>query len=94
MCSIWNVKKVTKKNKRILIFDEEGLKLLADKLKEVRAKKGYTQEDLAYESGLTLSQIARIETKKINPTVSTMFKIARTLDVPVSELFTFKLSKK
>lgn len=83
-----------KKKKRVLIFDEEGLKLLAGKLKEVRVRLGYTQEDIAYESGLTLSQIARIETMKINPTVSTMFKIARTLDVPVSELFDFKLSKK
>ena len=86
--------KKTKKKKRVLIFDEEGLKLLADKLKQVRAKMGYTQEDLAYESGLSLSQIARIETRKINPTVSTMFKIARTLDVPVSDLFDFTLSKK
>lgn len=86
--------KKAKKSKRVLIFDEEGLKLLAENLKAVRAKMGYTQEDLAYESGLTLSQIARIETKRINPTVSTMFKIARTLDVPVSELFDFKLSKK
>lgn len=82
------------KKKRVLIFDEEGMKLLAERLKRVRSKMGYTQEDLAYESGLTLSQIARIETMKINPTVSTMFKIARTLEVPVSELFDFKLSKK
>jgi transcriptional regulator with XRE-family HTH domain len=79
------------RNKRVLIYDEEGLKLLASKLKEVRAKKGYTQEDLAYESGLSLSQIARIETCKINPTVSTIFQIARTLKVNVSELFDFKL---
>lgn len=79
-------------NKRVLIFDEEGLELLASKLKQVRKKMGYTQEKLAYESELTLSQIARIETKKTNPTVSTIFCIARTLDVPVSELFDFKLS--
>lgn len=86
--------KKPKKTKRVLIYDEEGLALLANKLKEVRAKQGYTQEDLAFESGLSLSQIARIETMKINPTVSTMFVIARTLNVPVAELFEFKLSKK
>ena len=85
--------KKPKKTKRVLIFDEEGLKLLAKKLKEVRAKKGFTQEELAYESELTLSQIARIETSKINPTVSTLFRIARTLDVNVAELFDFKLPK-
>ena len=85
--------KKTKKNKRVLIFDEEGLKKLAEKLKEVRKKQGFTQEELAYQSELTLSQIARIETMRINPTVSTMFRIARTLDVSVSELFDFKLKK-
>ena len=78
-------------DKKKLIRDEEGLKLLATKLKEIRAKKKYTQESLAYESGITLSQIARIETCKINPTVSTMFKIARTLKINVSELFDFTL---
>ncbi|MBK9282766.1 MAG: helix-turn-helix transcriptional regulator [Sphingobacteriaceae bacterium] len=77
--------------KRVLIYDEEGLKLLASSIKGVRASKGYTQEDLAYESGLSLSQIARIETCKINPTVSTIFQIARTLKVNVSELFDFRL---
>jgi transcriptional regulator with XRE-family HTH domain len=78
-------------DKKKLIRDEEGLKLLATKLKEIRAKKKHTQESLAYESGITLSQIARIETCKINPTVSTMFKIARTLKINVSELFDFTL---
>jgi transcriptional regulator with XRE-family HTH domain len=86
------VKKATK-SKRVLIFDEEGLKLLAKHLKKVRMAKGFSQEELAYESGMTLSQIARIETVKINPTVSTIFKLARTLQVPVSDLFDFKLPK-
>lgn len=81
------------KVKRVLIFDEQGLGLLASKLKEVRLKKGFTQEKLSYESELTLSQIARIETMKTNPTVSTIFRIARTLNVNVSELFDFKLPK-
>lgn len=77
--------------KRKLIWDSEGIDLLAKKLKEVRITKGYTQEDLAYESGLSLSQIGRIETSKINPTVSTIFKIARTLKIKPSELLDFKL---
>ena len=76
-------------NKRKLIFDEEGLKLLAQRLKQLRSDKKITQEELAYRSELTLSQIARIETVKINPTVSTMFRIAKALDVSLSELFDF-----
>ncbi len=84
----------SKKKKRVLIYDEEGVSLLAKRLKEIRAEKGFTQEDLAYESDIALSQIARIETSRINPTVSTIFRIARTLDIPVSELFNFKFQKK
>lgn len=77
---------------RKLIFDEEGLTLLAKRLKEIRSEKGVSQEELAYRAEITLSQIARIETVKINPTVSTIFKIARALDVSPSEIFNFKLT--
>ena len=77
--------------KRKLIFDEAGLKAFAYRLKEVREKKKVTQEALAYKSGLALSQIARIETARINPTLSTAFAIARALDVSLPELFDFEL---
>lgn len=80
-----------KKKPRKLIFDKEGLDLLAITLKKIRTKKKITQEELAYLSNLSLSQIARIETSKINPTVSTMFSIARALNVNVGDLFDFKL---
>lgn len=76
---------------RKLIFDEAGLRAFAHKLKEVRKMKHFTQEDLAYQSGLSLSQIARIETARINPTLSTIFRIARTMDVKLSDLFHFDL---
>ncbi|MDD4191258.1 MAG: helix-turn-helix transcriptional regulator [Mangrovibacterium sp.] len=43
--------------------------------------KHFTQEKPAYESGLELSQTARIETGRTNPTPSTIFRIARIMDV-------------
>lgn len=79
--------------KNTLIRDQEGLELLAKQLKVVRKRQGFTQEALAAESGLALSQIARIETVVTNPTVSTLMRIARTLEVPVSDLFDFQLEK-
>jgi transcriptional regulator with XRE-family HTH domain len=48
-----------------------------------------TQEDLAYNSGLSLSQIARIETAKVNPTLCTLMVIANTLKVHPRELMDF-----
>ena len=79
---------------RKLIFDEEGIKAFAIQLKKIRIREGFSQSQLAFESGITLSQIARIETARINPTLSTVFKISRTLNVPLADLFNFKLSQK
>ena len=81
------------KSKRIKVYDKEGLTLLGQRIRDVRKEKKFTQEEIAYESGLTLSQIARIETSQGNPTVSTIFKIARTLKVNASVLFDFKLGR-
>lgn len=48
-----------------------------------------SQEDLAYNSGLSLSQIARIETARLNPTLCTIVIIANTLKVHPRELMDF-----
>ena len=80
--------------KRTLIFDQEGIELLAIQLKKARISKDYTIRQLAFESGVSRSQIDRIEAARINPTVSTVFAIARTLEIPLSELFQFELLSK
>lgn len=76
---------------RKLLFDEKGLKAFAEHLKKKRKEKGFTQEVLAHESGLALSQIARIETAKRSTSLSTVFAIARALKIPIKELFDFDL---
>ena len=76
------------------IFDEDGIKTFAVQLIKIRKREGFTQTQLAFESGLSLSQIARIETGRINPTLSTIFILAKTLNVPLKELFDFELSIK
>ena len=69
------------------IFDSKGLASFAENLKKIRNEKKVTQEQLAYLSGLSLSQIARIETVQINPTLSTVFILCRALEVHPTELF-------
>ena len=81
------------KGKRQLIRDQEGLELLAKQLVSVRKRYGHTQQSLADKAGLSLSQIARIETAVTNPTISTLMRISRVLDIPLSHLFEFKLDK-
>jgi len=85
-------RKGAKKGKvRKQLFDEAGIKAFAVHLKKVRNEVGFTQEDLSYKAGVSTSQIGRIETAQINPTLSTIFQIARALEVPASKLFEFKL---
>ncbi len=67
--------------------DEKLLKSFGRHLQRVRQAKGITQEDLAYKSNISLSQIARIETGVINPTLCTLAAIAKNLGVSLKELF-------
>lgn len=71
------------------IRDEEILKKFAKRLKEVRLENSITQEELAYSSGISLSQIARIETARINPTLCTLTVIATTLNISLKDLMDF-----
>ena len=53
----------------------------------VRKKQGITQEQLSYQTDISLSQIARIETGKINATIDTIHKLAQGMGVTTDTLF-------
>ena len=76
---------------RKLIFDQPGLEAFAAQLKKIRTNKGFTQNQLSFEVGISISQIARIEIVRINPILSTVFVLARTMGVSLSELFDFHI---
>ena len=44
------------------------MKQLQERVKELRRKKGWAQEDLAREIGVSLSTVQRWEAKEVNPT--------------------------
>ena len=69
------------------VRNQKFLNKLAKNLKKARKDRGVSQEELAYKSGLTLSQIARIETAKINTTVSTISALLQALGADANELF-------
>ncbi|MBS1979217.1 MAG: helix-turn-helix transcriptional regulator [Bacteroidetes bacterium] len=69
------------------VRNERLLLRLGKNLKKARTLRGMTQEDLADKSGLALSQIARIETGRINSTFSTLYVIIKALGAEASELF-------
>lgn len=59
------------------------------KLRLIRLAKGFTQEQLANELGIEISQISRIERGVINTSVTTLYSISKILDINISELFIF-----
>ncbi len=50
---------------------------LPEKVKELRRKKGWAQEDLAREVGVSLSTVQRWEVKEVNPTRLARRELAR-----------------
>ena len=55
----------------------------------ISVRSGFTQEQLANELGIEISQISRIERGMINTSITTLYSISKVLNVDVSELFVF-----
>jgi len=56
------------------------LKQLQDKIRELRSRTGWTQEDLAREIGVSLSTVQRWESKGANPTRLARREIKKVLE--------------
>ena len=67
---------------------EDALKeWLKNKIKELRHRKSYTQEELKTISGVSTDTIKGIEGGNSNPTITTLFKIARAFDLSLHSFF-------
>lgn len=55
-------------------------------VRQLRTDRGLTQEDLAHASGLHPTYLSGVETGHRNPTWASLGRIARALDVRMSEL--------
>lgn len=59
---------------------------LGEKIRALREQKGYSQETLGFKAGLHRNYISSLELAQKNPTYTTMIKLARALEVTVTEL--------
>lgn len=59
------------------------------RVRELRKKKGLTQEKLAELAMIDYSYLNLIESGKRNPSLKRIAKLARVLDVKLKELFDF-----
>lgn len=61
-------------------------KALALNLQRIRREKGWSQEELAFESGIHRTYVSGLERGVRNPTISVVQKLAETLKVPFGSL--------
>ena len=58
-------------------------------IQKLRELKGISQQDLAAKCNFEKSNMSRLEAGRVNPTLSTLGKVAIALDVTLAELFAF-----
>lgn len=61
--------------------------VIGDKLKELRELKHFSQGDIEKRTGLLRCYISRVENGHTVPSVETLEKMARALEVPMYKLF-------
>jgi transcriptional regulator with XRE-family HTH domain len=59
---------------------------LARNLVKLRAERGWSQEDLAYEAGLHRTYVSGIEREVRNPTIGIVERLAKALKVRPGDL--------
>ena len=57
------------------------------RLKELRQERGKSMRALARSSGLSTNALSMIERGRASPSVSTLYKIADALEVPITAFF-------
>lgn len=75
------MKKTRTNNKRSSIEELFGMVL-----QQLRKEKGFSQEELGFESGYHRTYISLLERGKKSPSLKTLFQLAKSLDVKPSEI--------
>ena len=65
---------------------ERILRLLGERVREARARRGMTRKTLARDSGVSERYLAQLETGQGNISVLLLMKIAQSLSVPLTDL--------
>ena len=74
------------------IRDEELLKAFGRHLAKVRRRRKLTQKQVAMDAELEISQVSRMERGLINARLSSIAAVANALNVPLEDLFNFKIT--
>ena len=64
-------------------------KLIGRRIKELRKRKGFSQEQLAEKAETSPNYLSRMERGTENPTLDMLIKLSNTLEVEMCEMFDF-----
>lgn len=68
---------------------KEFIKKIGNRIKELRIEKNMTQLDLAVASNIDERQIQRLEASHTSPTIKTLYKISKALEIDLYLLLKF-----
>lgn len=74
-------------------LQEEFLKMLGNRIREIRIQKGLSQSEVANRCGKERQSYQRVETGNINPTIWYLEHLAQALGVSLSELVNIPSTK-
>ncbi len=74
------------RNAYLALVEQEYQKTFGENVRRIRKAKGMTQVELANLCDVERGNMTRIEKGNTNPTLETMRKIAKALNISVSEL--------
>lgn len=69
------------------VKNQKIIKAFGQRLREIRISKGVSQELLANNADIPISQVGRIERGEVNTTISTVYALATALEIKVDDLF-------
>lgn len=67
-------------------MEKEQLKLLGERIREIRLAKDLTQAELANQIGKDQQSIQRLESGKVNPSYLYLLEISKGLETDLSEI--------
>lgn len=63
--------------------------MIGARVKEIRTKRGITQDQLSERVEINPKYLSSIERGKENPTLNTLIKLSQSLEVKLDEIFSF-----
>jgi len=63
--------------------------MIGSRIKELRSRKGFTQEQLSERMNINSKYLSNIERGKENPTLNILINLAESLDVELADIFNF-----